>query len=108
MGWAAGGALLPAYTAEQAFLPELAVLQRNIERVRAWRLGDFLAKTVRECTLFAVEQTATRFCAVLREEAEALAPLLAAPDSAISSGQVFKDGGTTTVARARGDGRGRC
>jgi hypothetical protein len=49
--------LLPAYTAEQACLPEPAVLQRNIERVRAWRLGDLLAKTVRECTLFAVEQT---------------------------------------------------
>ena len=92
-------ALLPAYTAEQACLPEQAVLQRNIERVRAWRLGDLLAKTVRECTLFAVEQTGVRFCAVRREEAEVLAPLLAAPDRAISSGEVFKDGGTTTVAR---------
>ncbi|RDE51194.1 MAG: hypothetical protein DVS81_07380 [Candidatus Accumulibacter meliphilus] len=92
-------ALLPAYTAEQPCLPEPAVLQRNIERVRAWRLGDLLAKTVRECTLFAVEQTGARFCAVRREEAEVLAPLLAAPDSAISKGEVFKDGGTTTVAR---------
>ena len=98
-------ALLPAYTAEQACLPEPAVLQRNIERVRAWRLGDLLAKTVRECTLFAVEQTGARFCAVRREEAEVLAPLLAAPDSAISSGEVFKDGGTTTVARIVVKGR---
>ncbi|EXI82934.1 MAG: 3-deoxy-D-manno-octulosonic-acid kinase [Candidatus Accumulibacter appositus] len=98
-------ALLPAYTAEQAFLPERAVMQRNIERVRAWRLGDFLAKTVRECTLFAVEQTATRFSAVRRDEAAVLASLLAAPDSAIGRGQVFKDGGTTTVARLAATGR---
>jgi tRNA A-37 threonylcarbamoyl transferase component Bud32 len=95
-------ALLPAYTAEQPLLPEQAVMRRNIERVRAWRLGDFLAKTVRECTLFAVEHTSARFSAVRREEAETLAPVLASLaslDSAVASGRVFKDGGTTTVAR---------
>lgn len=98
-------ALLPAYTMEQPFLPELAVLRRNIERVRAWRLGDFLGKTVRECTLFAVEHTAARFSSVRRDEAETLAPLLASPDSVISSGKLFKDGGTTTVARIQVNGR---
>ncbi|MEF8715411.1 MAG: lipopolysaccharide kinase InaA family protein [Accumulibacter sp.] len=92
--------LLPAYRAGAGAVSlDLPVLRGQIARVRAWRLRDFLAKTVRDCTLFAVEQGFTRFCAVLRQDAEALAPLLAAPDCAISAGQTLKDGGTCTVTR---------
>ena len=91
--------LLPAYQAGAGEVsPDLADLHERIARVRAWRMRDFLAKTVRDCTLFAVEQSVTRFCAVLRQDAEALAPLLAAPDRAISAGRPLKDGGTCTVA----------
>ena len=97
-------ALLPAYAAERHW-PESGELRRQIERVRAWRVGDLLAKTVRECSLFAVEHSVTRFSAVRREEADTLAPLLAAPDGAIAAGQVLKDGGTCTVARLRVDER---
>ncbi len=98
--------LLPAYQAGAGEVsPDLEDLHEQIARVRAWRLRDFLAKTVRDCTLFAVEQSVTRFCAVLRQDAEALAPLLAAPDRAISAGRPLKDGGTCTVASVRIDER---
>lgn len=98
--------LLPAYRAEaREFLFAMPALLAQIARVRAWRLGDFLAKTVRDCTLFAVEQSATRFSSVLRQEAEALAPLLASPDRAIARGLVLKDGGTSTVAQVVVDER---
>jgi len=103
-GWVA--ALLVAYGGEfRGRLPCLARLEEEIARVRNWRLRDFLAKTVRDCSLFAVEQTSTRFSAVWREAASQLAPLLASPDGAIDGGCVFKDGGTTTVARVRVSGR---
>lgn len=99
--------LLPAYAVGTGQpLPEVAALKEQITSVRAWRLGDFLAKTVRECTLFAVEQSTTRFSAVLRRERDFLAPVLDAPDAAIGRGDVLKDGGTTTVARVVIDGRG--
>jgi tRNA A-37 threonylcarbamoyl transferase component Bud32 len=102
-------ALLPAYAAGAGgSLPDLPLLSEQITRVRAWRLNDFLAKTVRECTLFAVDQSATRFRAVVRREVEALAVVLRSPetvDAAISAGTILKDGGTTTVARVVVDGR---
>ena len=91
--------LLPAYGAGRQ-TPEHNLLRQHIARVRAWRVGDFLAKTVRECTLFAVEHTATRFTAVRRPDAAQLASLLVAPDEAIRHGRVLKDGGTCTVARS--------
>ncbi|HMW56635.1 MAG TPA: lipopolysaccharide kinase InaA family protein [Accumulibacter sp.] len=95
--WAA---LLPAYRAGAGEVsPDLPALRSQVARVRAWRLRDFLAKTVRDCTLFAVEQSFTRFSAVLRQDAEVLAPLLDAPDCAISAGLTLKDGGTCTVSR---------
>lgn len=93
-------ALLPAYRAgADTSPPDLTELAEQVARVRAWRLGDFLGKTVRDCTLFAVEQSATRFSAVVREQAEQLAGLLASPDRAIDAGSLLKGGGTSTVAR---------
>ncbi len=92
--------LLPAYLAGAGNVRfAMPALRAQITRVRTWRLGDFLAKTVRDCTLFAVERSTSRFSTVLRQESAALAPLLAAPDSAIERGLVLKDGGTSTVAR---------
>ncbi|MBL8395010.1 MAG: hypothetical protein JNK99_09725 [Candidatus Accumulibacter sp.] len=91
------GTLLPAYAA--GALPDVQKLTQQIERVRNWRLNDYLAKTVRECSLFAVEHDASHFSSVLRQQAGRLAALLADPDGAISRSTVFKDGGTCTVAR---------
>ena len=99
-------ALLPAYISGSGTSPpDLPALAEQVARVRAWRLGDFLAKSVRDCTLFAVERSATRFSAVVRAQAEPLASLLAAPDCAIDAGSRLKDGGTTTVARVVAAGR---
>lgn len=106
--WQQQAALLAAYSAGagQALPgPDVANLREQIERVRAWRVRDLLAKSVRDCTLFAVERTATRFRSVLRREAEELAPLLAAPDRALSAGSLLKDGATCTVARVEAKGR---
>lgn len=80
-------------------------LQREIDKARAWRVRDYLAKCVRDCTLFAVERRATRFTAVVRSIAGKLAPLLGDPDLAIASGARLKSGNTCTVARAGVDGQ---
>ncbi|MEF8697831.1 MAG: lipopolysaccharide kinase InaA family protein [Candidatus Accumulibacter sp. UW20] len=94
-------ALLPAYAAGSgAAWPPLAALRETVKQVRACRLQDILAKSVRDCTRFAVEHTFTRFSAVLREEARRLAGVLGDPDGFIDRGCVLKDGGTCTVARA--------
>ena len=97
---AAKGALLTIYqeAGGVAGVDEPA-LQVAIDRVRSWRLKDFLGKCVRDCSLFAVEQSATRFASVLRESADRLAPLLADPDRALEAGIRLKSGNTCTVAR---------
>lgn len=87
--YARGGGRLPAATGE---------LLRETAAVRARRLDDLLAKSVRDCSLFAVRREFDRFVAVVRERAEPLAPLLADPDAAIAAGRLLKDGGTCTVA----------
>ncbi len=91
--------LLPAYAAgARAELPLLPALRDEIAEVRRWRLRDLLAKTVRDCSLFAVTQTAVRFTAVTRSQATRLASVVASPDEAISAGRTLKDGGKSTVA----------
>ncbi|AUN95685.1 lipopolysaccharide kinase InaA family protein [Pseudazoarcus pumilus] len=92
-------ALIAPYVAAGGDAPEPAALLREIAAVREWRLTDLLAKSVRDCSLFAVSRSATRFSSVVRDEADALAPLLADPDAAMLAGTVLKDGNTATVAR---------
>jgi tRNA A-37 threonylcarbamoyl transferase component Bud32 len=100
------GPLLHAYRVGAAnSFPELPSLTDQVARVRAWRLRDFLAKTVRDCTLFAVERTVARFSAVVRREAEALRRVLATPDSAISAGLLLKESLSCTVAKVVVNGR---
>jgi tRNA A-37 threonylcarbamoyl transferase component Bud32 len=81
-----------------------SALQTAINRVRDWRLKDFLGKCVRDCTLFAVEQSTARFTAVLRKSAKRLAPLLTDPDRVLEAGIRLKSGNTCTVARVRLEG----
>lgn len=79
------------------------LLQAKIDAARAGRLRDYLGKCVRDCSLFAVEQSATRFAAMLRAEKDRLAPLLAAGDQALAAGERLKSGNTCTVARVASD-----
>ncbi len=81
------------------------LLERSLSRVRNWRLNDYLGKTIRDCTLFAVCRSAFRFVAVRRDDADFLAPLLDSPDAAIHQGIPLKDGRTCTVVRVEQDGR---
>jgi tRNA A-37 threonylcarbamoyl transferase component Bud32 len=99
-------ALLPAYRAGYPSLdPDPSHLASEIDRLRAARLKDYLGKALRDCTLFRVEQDFRRFAAVVREEADTLAPLVAEPDRWLAAGTLLKDGGTCTVARVDLGGR---
>lgn len=72
---------------------------------RQQRLDNFLGKTLRDCSQFAVDTSWDRFCVVLRSEQEALAPLLADLDRAFGDQPLLKDGGSSTVTRATIAGR---
>ncbi|MDX5362656.1 MAG: lipopolysaccharide kinase InaA family protein [Pseudazoarcus pumilus] len=74
-------------------------LQAAIDKVRHWRLDDLLDKSLRDCSLFAVQRSVTRFESVVRDEAAALAPLLADLDGAMARGSLLKDGRTVTVVK---------
>ncbi|MBK8524112.1 MAG: hypothetical protein IPL58_08265 [Betaproteobacteria bacterium] len=82
-----------------------AQLQAAIDKVRDWRLKDFLGKSVRDCSLFSVERNATRFSSVWRESADWLGPLLHDPDVALEKGVRLKSGNTCTVAKVQVDER---
>lgn len=98
--------LLSAYSAAAGLArPDEELLQREVADVRARRLNDFLAKSVRDCTLFSVKRSFGRFSAAVRSAADSLAPLLAAPDAAMRRGQLLKDGGTCTVTKVAASGR---
>lgn len=84
---------------------DTVALGRAVAVARERRLAHFLAKTVRDCSQFAVSRNFSRFAAVLREEATALQPLLQDPDAAMAYGTLLKDGGTCTVAAVEQDGR---
>lgn len=98
-------ALLEAYRAGGGRCSETARLKKEVARARAWRLADFLGKTLRDCTLFAVRRSASRFTALVRGEVDRLAPLLASLDAAIVGGTLLKDGRTCTVAQFEQAGR---
>lgn len=85
-------------------LPMEALL-KEIRKVRAWRMADFLKKVGRDCSLFAARVGGFGAEVVRREEVELLEALLADPDSFIASGHLYKDGGTATVARVETGGR---
>jgi len=82
-----------------------SVLQQQIEKVRRWRLKDFLGKIGRDCTLFSVQKGSTRLRAVCRKETELLEPLLADPNHFIAEGEKLKVGGSATVVRLSLGGR---
>lgn len=98
--------LLAAYNqGNPSFHPDPVRLQQAITRTRAWRVSYFLAKSVRDCTLFAIQSRFVRFTAVVRDQANPLAPLLAEPDRAVKESVWLKDGDTSTVAQVEQLGR---
>ncbi|MBI1905245.1 MAG: hypothetical protein HYS20_03235 [Rhodocyclales bacterium] len=96
--------LLAAYRGGRTSAWQPTRLAHELARVRAWRINSFMAKTVRDCSRFAVRQDGRRFVAVARSHARALAPLVADPDRAFDGAELLKNGRTCTVARIVHDG----
>ena len=83
----------------------LEALQKQIDKVRSWRLRDYLNKVGRECTLFAVQRGAFALRAVRREEAAAMLPELDQADALLDQGHLYKTGGAASVGKVEVAGR---
>ncbi|MBI6709440.1 serine/threonine protein kinase [Pseudomonas syringae] len=83
----------------------LEALQKQIDKVRSWRLKDFMSKTVRDCSLFSVEDSASVFRAIRREEEPAMLPVLSQADALLDKGHLYKTGGAASVGRVEINGR---
>ncbi|WP_028693474.1 lipopolysaccharide kinase InaA family protein [Pseudomonas cremoricolorata] len=83
----------------------LEALQKQIDKVRSWRLKDYLDKAGRDCTLFSVERSLSGLQAIRRNEVAALAPVLAQADALLDQGHLYKTGGAASVARIEVGGR---
>jgi len=83
----------------------LEALQKQIAKVRAWRLRDYLIKVGRECTLFSVQRGAFGLRAVRREEEAAMLPVLDQADALLDQGHLYKTGGAASVGKVEVAGR---
>ncbi|WP_439857769.1 lipopolysaccharide kinase InaA family protein [Pseudomonas syringae] len=83
----------------------MEALQKQIDKVRSWRLKDFMSKTVRDCSLFSVEDSASVFRAIRREEEPAMLPVLSQADALLDKGHLYKTGGAASVGRVEVNGR---
>lgn len=83
----------------------LEALQKQVDKVRTWRLKDYLDKAGRECTLFSVERNLSGLRAIRRQQVEAMLPVLEQADALIEQGHLYKTGGAASVARIEVDGR---
>ncbi|WP_339532234.1 lipopolysaccharide kinase InaA family protein [Pseudomonas mucidolens] len=83
----------------------LEALQKQVDKVSAWRLKDFLDKVGRECTLFSVVRGAFALRAIRREEEAAMLPVLAQADALLDQGLLYKTGGAASVAKVEVGGR---
>lgn len=83
----------------------LEALQKQIDKVRNWRLRDYLIKVGRDCTLFAVQRGAFALRAVRREEAAVMLPVLEQADALLDQGHLYKTGGAASVGKVEVAGR---
>jgi tRNA A-37 threonylcarbamoyl transferase component Bud32 len=83
----------------------MEALQKQIDKVHAWRLKDFLEKVGRECSLFSVKRGPFGLRAIRRDEEAAMAPVLEQADALLDQGHLFKTGGAASVGRVVADGR---
>ena len=83
----------------------MEALQKQIDKVRAWRLNDYLSKVGRDCSLFSVQNTAFGLRATRREEEAAMLPVLEQADVLLDRGHLYKTGGAASVGRVEVSGR---
>ena len=83
----------------------LQALEKQVRKVSAWRLKDFLSKVGRECTLFSVVRGAFALRAIRREEEPAMLTVLAQADALLDQGHLYKTGGAASVAKVDVAGR---
>jgi len=83
----------------------MEALQKQIDKVRRWRLKDFLDKVGRECTLFSVQRGAFGLRAIRREEEAAMQPVLDEADALLDRGHLYKTGGAASVGKVEVAGR---
>ncbi|MFK3793663.1 lipopolysaccharide kinase InaA family protein [Pseudomonas piscis] len=83
----------------------LEALQKQVDKVRGWRLRDFLSKVGRECTLFSVHRGPFALRAIRREEEAAMLPVLEQADALLDQGHLYKTGGAASVGRIESAGR---
>ncbi len=83
----------------------LEALLKQVDKVRAWRLKDFLAKVGRECSLFTVKRGAFMLRAMRREEEPTMLPILAQADALLDQGHLYKTGGAASVGQVQAGGR---
>ncbi|MCB2254807.1 phosphotransferase [Pseudomonas chlororaphis] len=83
----------------------LEALQKQVDKVRGWRLKDFLNKVGRECTLFSVQRGPFALRAIRREEEAAMLPVLEQADALLDQGHLYKTGGAASVGRVEVAGR---
>jgi tRNA A-37 threonylcarbamoyl transferase component Bud32 len=83
----------------------LEALLKEVERVRKWRLRDYLRKVARDCSLFAAKVGAFGLQVVRRDNQVELQPLLSNLDLLTEQGHIYKTGGAATVAQVQLQGR---
>ncbi|KIQ57938.1 lipopolysaccharide kinase InaA family protein [Pseudomonas fluorescens] len=83
----------------------MEALQKQIDKVQAWRLKDFLDKVGRECSLFSVQRGPFGLRAIRRDEEAAMLPVLERADALLDQGHLYKTGGAASVGRVEVDGR---
>jgi tRNA A-37 threonylcarbamoyl transferase component Bud32 len=83
----------------------LEALQKQVSKVRSWRLKDFLNKVGRDCTLFSVKCSAFVLRAIRREEESAMLSVLERADALLDQGHLYKTGGAASVGRVEVAGR---
>lgn len=83
----------------------LEALLKQIDKVRQWRLRDFIAKVGRDCSLFSVRRGAFALQAIRRSEEAATLPVLEQADALLEQGLLYKTGGAATVGKVEVGGR---
>jgi tRNA A-37 threonylcarbamoyl transferase component Bud32 len=83
----------------------MEALQKQIDKVRAWRLKDFLIKVGRDCSLFSVKDSVSELRAIRREEESAMNAVLERADALVDQGHLYKTGGAASVAKVEVAGR---
>ncbi len=83
----------------------LEALLKEVEKVRKWRLCDYLRKVSRDCSLFAAKIGAFGLQVVRRDNQAELQPLLNNLDLLTEQGHIYKTGGAATVAQVQLQGR---